>query len=145
MKTRLLLPLVLLCVTLCLSGCQLLRLGGLLPEPTESPIDGPCVGPLPLPGDLVYLSFSEGSSYFKRVQGYDFRAEDADYFNQPGNLFVLMSSEEQQRLFQNTARAMNGVERHIMIRHITHCYKADPAYGKGVAAALGVPMSEVPV
>ena len=79
MKTRLLLPLVLLCVAICLSGCQLLRLGGLLPEPTDPPIDGPCVGPLPLPGDLVYLSFSEGSSYFKRVQGYEFRAEDGKY------------------------------------------------------------------
>ena len=72
MKTRLFLPLVLLCVAICLSGCQLLRLGGLLPEPTEPP----SVGPLPLPGYLVYLSFSERSSYFKRVQGYDFRAED---------------------------------------------------------------------
>ena len=76
---------------------------------------------------------------------YDYREDDADYFTQPGDLFRLMSVDEQQRLFQNTARAMNGVERHIMIRHITHCYKADPAYGEGIAAALGIPMSEVPV
>jgi len=76
---------------------------------------------------------------------YDFREDDADYFTQPGDLFRLMDADEQQRLFANTGRAMNGVERHIMIRHITHCYKADPAYGEGVAKALGVPMSEVPV
>ena len=76
MKTRLFLPLVLLCVAICLSGCQLIHLGGLLPEPTEPPSVGPCIGPLPLPGYLTFLSFSESSSYFKRVQGYDFRAED---------------------------------------------------------------------
>lgn len=74
---------------------------------------------------------------------YDFRADDADYFTQPGDLFRLMSADEQQRVFDNTARAMQGVERAIQVRHIGHCYKADPAYGEGVAAALGVPMSEV--
>ena len=76
---------------------------------------------------------------------YDFREDDADYFTQPGDLFRLMSADEQARLFDNTGRNMNGVERHIQIRHITHCYKADPAYGEGVAKALGIPMSEVPV
>lgn len=40
---------------------------------------------------------------------------------------------------------MQGVERHIMVRHVTHCYEADPAYGRGVAEALALPMSEVPV
>src|SRR5690242_11601015 len=34
---------------------------------------------------------------------YDYREEDNDYFTQPGNLFRLMSADEQQRLFQNTA------------------------------------------
>lgn len=74
---------------------------------------------------------------------YDFRADDADYFTQPGDLFRLMSGDEQQRLFENTARAMQGVERSILIRHIGHCYQADPRYGEGIAAALGVPLSEV--
>ena len=76
---------------------------------------------------------------------YDYRADDDDYFSQAGNLFRLMSADEQQRLFENTARAMQGVERHIMVRHVTHCYEADPAYGRGVAEALALPMSEVPV
>ena len=40
-------------------------------------------------------------------------------------------------------RNMDGVEKHIQLRHITHCYKADPAYGQGVADALGIPWSEV--
>jgi len=73
---------------------------------------------------------------------YDFRADDADYFTQPGNLFRLMQSDEQQRLFENTARAMAGVERHIKLRHIKHCYLADPAYGGGIAKALDIPLEE---
>jgi len=28
-------------------------------------------------------------------------------------------------------------------RHIGNCMKADPAYGKGVAKALGIPQSEI--
>jgi catalase len=31
----------------------------------------------------------------------------------------------------------------IKIRHIGNCMKADPAYGKGVANALGIPFSKV--
>ena len=54
-----------------------------------------------------------------------------------------MSEEQQQVLFENTARNMDGVDKHIQLRHITHCYKADPAYGEGVANALGIALSEV--
>lgn len=74
---------------------------------------------------------------------YDYRADDDDYFTQAGNLFRLMSPEEQQRLFQNTARAMDGADRHIKIRHIGHCIQADPAYGEGMSGALGIPLTEV--
>jgi catalase len=56
----------------------------------------------------------------------------------------LMSAKQQARLFGNTARAMGDAPREIKIRHIGNCLKADPAYGKGVAEALGIPLSEVP-
>jgi len=69
---------------------------------------------------------------------YDFREDDNNYFEQPRKLFRIMTAEEQQRLFENTARAMEGVEEHIKRRHILHCYLADPAYGEGVAKALGL-------
>jgi catalase len=69
---------------------------------------------------------------------------DDDYYSQPGKLFRLMSPAQQQVLFENTARAMGDAPRMIKIRHIGNCYKADPAYGEGVARALGIPMSEVP-
>ncbi len=68
--------------------------------------------------------------------------EDQDYFSQPGMLFRLMSPAQQQALFENTARSIGAAPRAIQLRHIGHCLKADPAYGKGVADALGIALSE---
>ena len=68
---------------------------------------------------------------------------DEYYYTQPGNLFRLMPIEEKQLLFENTARAMGDAEQFIKVRHIINCYKADPDYGKGVAKALNIPISEI--
>ena len=73
---------------------------------------------------------------------HDFRADDDDYYSQPGALFRLMTPAQQQILFDNTARNMSGVGREVQLRHIRNCLKADPAYGKGVAKALGIPEAE---
>ncbi|MEO8803125.1 MAG: catalase [Rudaea sp.] len=64
--------------------------------------------------------------------------EDDDYFSQPGNLFRLMKANQKKALFENTARSMQGIPEAIQRRHIGHCAKADPAYGAGVAKALGL-------
>lgn len=72
-----------------------------------------------------------------------YACDDADYYEQPGKLFRLMTSEQREALFGNTARAMAGTSREVRLRHVRNCAKADPAYGKGVAEALGVPLSEV--
>ena len=69
---------------------------------------------------------------------WNFREDDSDYYTQPGKLFRLMSPAQQQVLFENTARAMEGVPDFIKVRHIENCSRADPAYGKGVADALGI-------
>ena len=69
--------------------------------------------------------------------------EDTDYFSQPGALFRLMAPAQKQVLFENTARSIQSAPREIHIRHIINCLKADPAYGEGVATALGIPLSEV--
>ncbi|MDQ1312920.1 MAG: catalase, partial [Euryarchaeota archaeon] len=74
---------------------------------------------------------------------WDFRKDDDDYYTQPGKLFRLMKPNQQQVLFENTACAMGDAPKMIKIRHIGNCYKADPAYGEGVARALGIPMSEI--
>ncbi|NLU12841.1 MAG: catalase [Gammaproteobacteria bacterium] len=69
---------------------------------------------------------------------FDYWETEPDYFTQPGNLFRLMSPAQQQVLFENTARNMNGVPDEIKMKHICHCMQADPAYGQGVAKALGI-------
>jgi catalase len=48
----------------------------------------------------------------------------------------MFTPEEQQRLFENTARAIVGASLVVQERHISNCSKADPAYGAGVAKAL---------
>ena len=75
---------------------------------------------------------------------WDYRVDDDDYYTQPGLLFRLIGPEKQQVLFDNTARAMGDAPKEVKIRHIANCSKADPAYGEGVAAALGIPVSDVP-
>ena len=72
------------------------------------------------------------------IYNYPEREYDDDYYSQPGALFRLMPPEEQQLLFENTARAMAGCATFIKERHARNCYKADPAYGEGVAKALGL-------
>ena len=74
---------------------------------------------------------------------WNFREDDADYYTQPGKLFRLMSPGQQQVLFENTARAMGDAPEYIKVRHIANCLKADPAYGRGVADALGIPLDRV--
>ena len=76
------------------------------------------------------------------VYNYNEREYDDDYYSQPGDLFRLMPAEEQQLLFENTARAMGDSELFIKQRHVRNCYKADPAYGTGVAKALGIDLQE---
>ncbi|MGV8815291.1 MAG: catalase [Gelidibacter sp.] len=73
---------------------------------------------------------------------YDHRKDD-DYYTQPGNLFRLMTPAQQQVLFENTARQVGGAEKFIQERHIGNCYKADPAYGIGVAKALGMNITDI--
>ncbi|MES2644046.1 MAG: catalase [Myxococcota bacterium] len=63
---------------------------------------------------------------------------DDDYYSQPGKLFRLMSPAQQQVLFENTARSLGDAPVEIKLRHVGNCAKADPAYGEGVAAALGL-------
>jgi len=77
-----------------------------------------------------------------RIKGngkhWSFDEDDNNYFEQPGKLFRIMSPEQQQLLFENTARAMGDAPEFIKFRHIRNCNAADPAYGKGVAEALGL-------
>ena len=74
---------------------------------------------------------------------WNFRDDDEDYYTQPGNLFRLMSAQQQQALFDNTAAELSMVDDEVRKRHIGNCLKADPAYAAGVAKALGIALDAV--
>jgi catalase len=69
--------------------------------------------------------------------------EGNDDYTQPGNLFRLMTPEQQQRLIGNLVRGMTPVPKEIQLRQIGHFLRADPAYGEGVARGLGIDAAEL--
>ena len=72
---------------------------------------------------------------------YNHRAGNDDY-TQPGDLFRLFNAEQKERLFGNIARHMASVPHEIQLRQICHFFRADPAYGMGVAQALGLDIGD---
>jgi catalase len=73
---------------------------------------------------------------------YDHR-QDGDYFSHAGALFNLMDDAQKALLIGNIAGAMAGVTADVVQRQLQYFYKADPAYGEGVAKALDVQLSQV--
>jgi catalase len=67
---------------------------------------------------------------------------DSDYYTQPGNLFRLMPPGARERLIGNIVAGMKSVPQRIQELQIQHFYKADPAYGAGVANGLGLNFNE---
>lgn len=68
---------------------------------------------------------------------YDHREGNDDY-TQAGNLFRIMSAEQQERLMDAIAGAMASVPREIQLRQISHFAKADKAYGEGITKRIGI-------
>ncbi len=111
--------------------------------------DGAMLGDIPERGNAWYEpnSFSgpqEDKAYSEpplKISGdadrYDHREGNDDY-SQAGALFRLMPPDSQARLFSNIAAAMAGVPEDIVRRQLVHFHRADPAYGAGVAKALGI-------
>ncbi|OFW67863.1 MAG: catalase [Actinobacteria bacterium RBG_13_63_9] len=65
------------------------------------------------------------------------RGVDDDYI-QPGNLYRLMSPEQQQCLIANIVGSLKNVPKAIQKKMAAHFRKADQAYGDGIAQALGL-------
>jgi catalase len=76
------------------------------------------------------------------VARHDHRS-DSDYYTQPGNLFRLMPADVKARLIDNIVVSMKTVPRRIQELQIQHFYKADPAYGTGVAKGLGLNIESI--
>ncbi|MCE0967425.1 catalase [Pseudomonas sp. NMI4491_12] len=64
--------------------------------------------------------------------------EDTDYFSHAGALFRLMSEGQKALLSSNIAGTMAGVSEDVIQRQLQYFFKADPAYGEGIAKALGI-------
>ena len=65
------------------------------------------------------------------------RGVDDDYI-QPGNLYRLMSQEQQQCLIANIVGSLQNVPKAIQEKMVIHFRKADQAYGDGIAQSLGL-------
>lgn len=65
------------------------------------------------------------------------RGVDDDYI-QPGNLYRLMSPQEQDRLVQNIAGSLGKCPQWLQEKMVAHFTRADEAYGAGLAKALGL-------
>lgn len=68
---------------------------------------------------------------------HDHRA-DSDYFSHAGALFRLMSDEQKALLINNIVGTMAGVSEDVIQRQLQYFFMADPAYGEGIAKALGM-------
>ena len=68
---------------------------------------------------------------------YNHRDGNDDY-KQPGDCSASSAADAQGRLMDNIAEAMQGVPVEIVKRQVAHFYKADPAYGLGVATRMGL-------
>jgi len=75
------------------------------------------------------------------IARYDHRDGNDDY-TQAGNLFRLFDAGQKARLFANIARHMAPVPQEIRLRQICHFFRADPAYGMGVAQVLGIDLGK---
>src|SRR6202023_2759186 len=76
------------------------------------------------------------------VARHDHRS-DRDYYSQPGNLFRLMPADAKQRLIGNIVGSLGQAPKRIQELQVQHFYKADPAYGTGVAKGLGLDIKAV--
>ncbi len=68
------------------------------------------------------------------------RHDGDDPYTQPGDLFRLMTPDEQDRLTTNIAKKMETVTEPVKQKMLVHFYKADPRYGEGIANKLGLQM-----
>ncbi len=78
------------------------------------------------------LKISGDADRYEQKRGVD------DGYVQPGNLFRLMPPDEQKRLIASIAGSLKNTPKNIQEKMVPHFYKADKAYGEGIAKILGL-------
>jgi catalase len=66
-----------------------------------------------------------------------------DDHRQAGELYRLMTADQKAQLIGNLVTPLQTVPRFIQMRQLMHFYRADPAYGAGVAAGLAISVDEL--
>ncbi|MBN1516109.1 catalase [Candidatus Sumerlaeota bacterium] len=69
--------------------------------------------------------------------------EGNDDYTQAGDLYRLMTPEQQKRLCKAIAGGLGQTREEIQMRQLCHFFRADPKYGAGVAKELGVDVSKI--
>lgn len=72
------------------------------------------------------------------MYAYNHRDSDSDYYSQPGDLYRLLSPQQQDQLTSNAAQSMQGVPQEIQRRAIENFLKADENCGKAIAEKLHI-------
>lgn len=78
------------------------------------------------------LKISGDADWYEQKRGVD------DDYIQPGNLFRLMSPEQQKGLIAAIAGTLKKAPKPIQEKMVAHFRKADKAYGDGIAKAIGL-------
>jgi catalase len=71
------------------------------------------------------------------VDRYDHREGNDDY-TQAGDLYRLMTPDQQERLIQNIVGSLSHARQDIQMRQLCHFFQADVNYGRRVAEGLGI-------
>ncbi|MBR8832566.1 MAG: catalase [Stigonema ocellatum SAG 48.90 = DSM 106950] len=71
------------------------------------------------------------------VDRYDHREGNDDY-TQAGNLYRLLTPDQQKRLVQNIIGSLSQARQDIQMRQLCHFFRADVSYGRSVAEGLGI-------
>ena len=95
------------------------------PNSTGGPVADPAYSEPP-------LKISGDADRYEQKRGVD------DDYIQPGNLYRLMSPEQQKELAGNIAGSLGKVPKELQEKMVAHFRKADKSYGDGVAKMLGL-------
>ncbi|MBC6434780.1 catalase, partial [Nostoc sp. HG1] len=71
------------------------------------------------------------------VDRYSHREGNDDY-TQAGNLYRLLTPEQQERLAHNIVGSLSQARQDIQMRQLCHFFRADISYGRRVAEGLGI-------
>jgi len=71
-------------------------------------------------------------------------AYDTDYFSAAGELYRLMSKDEQDRLIKTISEGLGSISSYEnKVRQISYFYKADSEYGTRIAENLNIDLNEI--